>query len=75
MSCKIYVQFCSILWYLWKFNISCKLHTGIFPCVDVMVRGGVRPREKSKKSILDYIELCQELINQNETPVKMTAAK
>lgn len=40
-----------------------------------MARGGVRPREKSKKSILDYIELCQELINQNETPVKMTSAK
>ena len=43
-------------------------------CV-AMARGGSRRKETSKKSILDYKEVYDELVNQNEIPTKMTATK
>ena len=40
-----------------------------------MARGGSRYKEISKKSTLDYMEVYDELVNQNEIPIKMTATK
>ena len=40
-----------------------------------MVRGGSRRKEKSKKWTLDYKEACDEVVNQNEIPIKMTVTK
>ena len=38
-------------------------------------RGGSRRKEISKKSALHYKEVYEELVNQNEIPIKMTATK
>ena len=38
-------------------------------------RDGSRRKEISKKSTLDYKEVYDELVNQNENPIKMTATK
>ena len=40
-----------------------------------MGRGGSRRKLISKKSTLDYKEVYAELVNQNEIPIKMTAAR
>ena len=40
-----------------------------------LVRGGSRRKEISKKSTLNYKEVYDELVNQNEIPIKMTATK
>ena len=40
-----------------------------------MVRCGLRCRERSKKSTLNYKEVYDKLVNQNEFPIKMTATK
>ena len=40
-----------------------------------MARGGSRRKEISKKSTLNYKEVYDELVNQNEIPIKMTATK
>ena len=40
-----------------------------------MTRGGSRRKEISKKSTLDYKEVYDQLVNQNEIPIKMTATK
>ena len=40
-----------------------------------MARGGSRSKEMSKKSTLNYKEMHDELVNQNEIPIKMTATK
>ena len=40
-----------------------------------MARGGSRRKEISKKSTLDYKKVYEELVNQNEIPIKMTATK
>ena len=39
------------------------------------MRGDSRCKETSKTSTLDFKEVYKELVNQNEIPVKMTAAK
>ena len=38
-------------------------------------RGGSGRKEISKKSTLHYKEVYEELVNQNEIPIKMTATK
>ena len=40
-----------------------------------MARGGLRRKEISKKATLDYKEVYDELVNQNEIPIKMIATK
>ena len=40
-----------------------------------MARGGSRRKEISKKSTLDYKKVYEELVNQNELSIKMTATK
>ena len=40
-----------------------------------MARGGSRHKVISKKSTLDYKEVYDELVNQNEIPIKMKATK
>ena len=40
-----------------------------------MAIGGSRRKETSKKSTLDYREVYDELVNQNEIAIKMTATK
>ena len=40
-----------------------------------MARGGSRRKEISKKSTLNYKEVYDELVNQNEIPIKMIATK
>ena len=40
-----------------------------------MTRGGSRRKDISKKSTLDYKEVYDQLVNQNEIPIKMTATK
>ena len=40
-----------------------------------MGRGGSRRKLISKKSTLDYKKVYAELVNQNEIPIKMTAAR
>ena len=40
-----------------------------------MARVSSRCKETSKKSTLDYMEVYDELVNQNEIPIKMTATK
>ena len=40
-----------------------------------MTRGGSRRKQISKKPILNYKEMYDELMNQNEIPIKMTATK
>ena len=40
-----------------------------------MVTGVSRSKETGKKSTLDYKEMYDELVNQNEIPIKMTATK
>ena len=39
------------------------------------MRGGSRHKEMRKKSTLDYKEVYDELVNQNEIPMKRTATK
>ena len=40
-----------------------------------MARGGSRRKGTNKKSALDYKEVYDELVNQSEIPIKMTATK
>ena len=40
-----------------------------------MVRCGLRCKETSKKSTLNYKEVYDKLVNKNEIPIKMTATK
>ena len=40
-----------------------------------MARGGSRRKETNKKSALDYKEVYDEVVNQSEIPIKMTATK
>ena len=40
-----------------------------------MARGGSRRKEISKKLTLNYKEVYDELVNQNEIPIKMIATK